>query len=90
MKLKAQSKWRWGVAVYLFLLGLGAGSYVTGVFADFMGAGWVLLSIGAIVLLSYGIWQGLMELMRPTTCPSTSSWRSWRSCRASWCWWSRS
>jgi len=38
--LQAQTKWRWGVATYLFLVGLGAGAYVVGVFADFLGAGW--------------------------------------------------
>ncbi|MHC4930712.1 MAG: NrfD/PsrC family molybdoenzyme membrane anchor subunit [Planctomycetota bacterium] len=44
MELKAQSKWRWGVAIYLFLVGLGAGAYVVGVFADFLGAGWEKLA----------------------------------------------
>jgi len=38
--LQAQTKWRWGVATYLFLVGTGAGAYVVGVFADFLGAGW--------------------------------------------------
>ena len=35
--LKAQSKWGWLVAAYLFLAGLGAGAYVTGSVADFLG-----------------------------------------------------
>jgi len=35
--LKAQSKWGWLVAAYLFLAGLGGGAYVTGVVADFVG-----------------------------------------------------
>jgi formate-dependent nitrite reductase membrane component NrfD len=38
--LKAQSKWRWLVAAYLFLAGLGGGAYVTGVVADFLGGQW--------------------------------------------------
>ena len=36
--LKAQSKWRWLVAAYLFLAGLGGGAYVTGAVAGFFGA----------------------------------------------------
>lgn len=35
--LKAQSKWSWLIAAYLFLAGLGAGAYVTGVAADHFG-----------------------------------------------------
>lgn len=42
--LKAQSKWGWLVAAYLFLAGLGGGAYVTGVVADFLGEDWVTLS----------------------------------------------
>jgi formate-dependent nitrite reductase membrane component NrfD len=37
MILKAQSKWQWLVAAYLFLAGLGAGAYVTGAVAGFFG-----------------------------------------------------
>lgn len=40
MILKAQSKWRWLIAAYLFLAGLGGGAYVTGVIADFAGEEW--------------------------------------------------
>lgn len=35
--LKAQTKWRWIIAGYLFLAGLGAGAYLTGVACDFIG-----------------------------------------------------
>ncbi|NIM65327.1 MAG: dimethyl sulfoxide reductase anchor subunit [Candidatus Latescibacteria bacterium] len=44
MELKAQSKWRWLIAAYLFLAGLGGGAYVTGVVADFLGGEWVQIS----------------------------------------------
>ena len=37
---KAQSKWSWLIAAYLFLAGLGGGAYVVGVAADFLGQGW--------------------------------------------------
>lgn len=42
--LKAQSKWSWLIAAYLFLAGLGGGAYVTGVVADFLGEGWVAIA----------------------------------------------
>lgn len=42
--LKAQSKWRWLIAAYLFLAGMGGGAYVTGVVADYLGEGWMTLS----------------------------------------------
>ena len=37
MILIAQTKWRWLIAGYLFLAGLGAGAYAAGVVADFLG-----------------------------------------------------
>ncbi|MBN2560450.1 MAG: polysulfide reductase NrfD [Phycisphaerae bacterium] len=42
--LKAQSKWSWLVAAYLFLAGLGGGAYVTGVVADYLGDEWAGIS----------------------------------------------
>lgn len=44
MILKSQTKWRWIIAVYLFLAGLGAGAYLTGVVADFLGGEWMSIS----------------------------------------------
>jgi len=44
MILKAQTKWGWIIAGYLFLAGLGAGAYVTGVVADFTGGEWAPLA----------------------------------------------
>ncbi|UCE60016.1 MAG: polysulfide reductase NrfD [Phycisphaerales bacterium] len=40
MELKAQSKWGWLIAAYLFLAGLGGGAYVTGAVAGFLGQEW--------------------------------------------------
>ncbi|MGD2110179.1 MAG: polysulfide reductase NrfD [Phycisphaerae bacterium] len=48
--LKAQSKWRWLIAVYLFLAGLGGGAYVTGVVADYLGDAWVTLAKTGVFL----------------------------------------
>lgn len=50
MILKAQSKWGWLVAAYLFLAGLGAGAYVTGVVADFSGGQWAAISKIGVLL----------------------------------------
>ena len=37
MDYKTQSKWRWLIAAYLFLAGLGAGAYAAGVALDLLG-----------------------------------------------------
>ena len=37
--MKAQTKWRWLIAVYLFLAGVGGGAFVTGALADWTGWG---------------------------------------------------
>lgn len=42
--LKPQSKWRWLIAAYLFLAGLGGGAYVTGVVAAAAGEEWSVIS----------------------------------------------
>jgi len=42
---KAQSRWTWVIAAYLFLAGVGGGAYITGVMADlFGGQEWVRVS----------------------------------------------
>ena len=63
--LKAQSKWSWLIAAYLFLAGLGGGAYVTGAVAGFFGAeawagiakigvclGFPCVAVGCIFLLA--------------------------------------
>ena len=35
--MRAQTKWGWLIAIYLFLAGLGGGAYIAGVLADFTG-----------------------------------------------------
>lgn len=37
VKPKAQSRWAWIIAAYLFLAGVGGGAYITGVVAEFFG-----------------------------------------------------
>lgn len=33
------------------------------------GIGWILFSVGAIVVLSYGVWRGVQELVGDVTIP---------------------
>ena len=33
------------------------------------GIGWIMLSVGAVVLISYGLWQGIKELIGDLTVP---------------------
>ncbi len=37
VKPKAQSRWTWIIAAYLFLAGVGGGAYITGVLAEYFG-----------------------------------------------------
>jgi polysulfide reductase chain C len=56
-----QTEWRWLIAIYLFLAGVGGGAYITGVTADFLGwsrlanigvcISWPLVLIGCLCLL---------------------------------------
>ncbi|NIM52936.1 MAG: hypothetical protein GTO22_27480 [Gemmatimonadales bacterium] len=34
------------------------------------GIGWILISLGTIVLLSYGVWKGVEDLLADTTLPT--------------------
>ncbi len=45
-----QTIWGWKVALYLFLAGLGAGSYVLGVAAQFVGAEWDVVAKAGVTL----------------------------------------
>ena len=45
-------------------------TYWTSVYHRFeRGVGWVLLSLGAIVSLSYGLWKAAQEILADTTIP---------------------
>jgi polysulfide reductase chain C len=35
--LKPQREWKWGIAIYLYLAGMGAGSYIIGLIMDWLG-----------------------------------------------------
>jgi formate-dependent nitrite reductase membrane component NrfD len=80
--LKAQTKWRWIIAGYLFLAGLGAGAYITGVVCDFIGGEWAALSKIGVALgfpcVAVGCGLLILDLGKPLNfwraaiCPQTS------------------
>ena len=46
-------------------------TYWTGVYRRFeRGVGWILVSVGAMLLLSYGAWTGVQEFLGDTTTPA--------------------
>ncbi len=47
--MKAQTKWGWMIAMYLFLAGLGGGAYIAGVLTDFMGLSTGISKIGVFL-----------------------------------------
>ncbi len=82
MKMKAQTKWGWDHAIYLFLGGLGAATYVIGALAGYAGEAWLGISkvgiISGVIILAIGYVVLLVGLGRPMNaihamkCPGTS------------------
>ena len=83
MQLKAQNKWGWAIASYLFLAGLGGGAYVTGVVADFAGGDWGSLSKIGVALGFPCVLLGSMFLIADLGTPA-NFWRAFMRPRTSW------
>jgi len=49
LQFKAQTKWRWILAIYLFTAGLGGGAYLTGVIADILKWDVLISKIGIVI-----------------------------------------
>jgi len=81
--LKAQSKWSWEVAAYLFLAGLGGGAYVTGVVADFVGIEWAGISKIGVALGFPCVLVGCMFLLADLGSPM-NFWRAGMRPNTSW------
>lgn len=80
--MKAQTKWSWPIAMYLFLAGLGGGAYVAGVLADFAGLTTGISKIG--VLLGFPcVFAGCMFLIADLGKP-INFWRAYMKPRTSW------
>jgi formate-dependent nitrite reductase membrane component NrfD len=82
-KARLQKEWHWGVAIYLFLGGLGAGAYVTGAVFGFLGmadmARWgIILSFPAVAIGMIFLVAHLGNPIRSYLAPSKVS-TSWIS-----------
>lgn len=80
---KPQTKWRWIIAGYLFLAGLGAGAYVTGVVADWMGGDWEPLAKIGVVLGFPCVFVGCGLLILDLGAPK-NMWRAFLKPGTSW------
>jgi formate-dependent nitrite reductase membrane component NrfD len=81
---QVQVEWRWLIAAYLFLAGVGGGAYLAGVIADFAGgADWSIVSrIGVslgVPCVLIGTFFLLADLGRPI-----NAWRVWMKPGTSW------
>lgn len=83
MELKAQTKWRWMIAAYLFLAGLGGGAYATGVVADFLGGEWAQISKIGVFLGFPCVAVGSLFLIADLGTPK-NFWRAAMRPRTSW------
>ena len=80
--MKAQTKWSWLIAIYLFLAGLGGGAYVAGVIADFAGVTSDISRIG--ILLGFPcVFLGCMFLIADLGKP-LNFWRAYMRPGTSW------
>ena len=80
--MKAQTKWGWLLAIYLFLAGLGGGAYIAGVFADFAGLTTGISKIGVLLGLPC-VLTGCMFLIADLGKP-INFWRAFLKPRTSW------
>lgn len=61
--LKGQATWGWEIAVYLFLAGTGAGSYVASTASGFLGSPPAAISIAGVVLGAPLVFLGMLFLI---------------------------
>jgi polysulfide reductase chain C len=84
MEGQVQTEWRWLIAAYLFLAGVGGGAFLTGVIADFaFGADWMIVSKIGVFLgvpcVLIGTLFLLVDLGKPI-----NAWRVWMKPGTSW------
>jgi polysulfide reductase chain C len=81
---QVQVEWRWLIAAYLFLAGVGGGAYMTGVIADFAGgADWMLVSKIGVFLGMPCVLIGTFFLLADLGQP-INAWRVWMKPQTSW------
>jgi formate-dependent nitrite reductase membrane component NrfD len=81
---QVQVEWRWLIAAYLFLAGVGGGAYLAGVIADLAGGpGWMLVSKIGVFLGMPCVLLGTMFLLADLGQP-INAWRVWIKPKTSW------
>jgi len=81
---QVQTEWRWLIAAYLFLAGVGGGAYLAGVIADLIGgADWMTVSKIGVTLGLPCVLVGTMFLLVDLGTP-THAWRVWMKPKTSW------
>src|SRR3990172_6717987 len=81
---QVQVEWRWLIAAYLFLAGVGGGAYLAGVIADLAGgAGWMTISKIGVFLGVPCVLIGTLFLLADLGKP-VNAWRVWMKPGTSW------
>jgi formate-dependent nitrite reductase membrane component NrfD len=81
---QVQVEWRWLIAAYLFLAGVGGGAFLTGVIADLRGgADWALVSKIGVFLGVPCVLIGTLFLLADLGRPF-NAWRVWMKPGTSW------
>jgi polysulfide reductase chain C len=81
---QVQIEWRWLIAAYLFLAGVGGGAYLAGVIADFKyGADWMTVSKIGVFLGVPCVLIGTLFLLADLGRPM-NAWRVWMKPGTSW------
>jgi polysulfide reductase chain C len=81
---QVQTEWRWLIAAYLFLAGVGGGAYLAGVIADFAGgADWMTVSKIGVFLGVPCVLIGTLFLLADLGKP-INAWRVWMKPGTSW------
>jgi formate-dependent nitrite reductase membrane component NrfD len=81
---QVQTEWRWLIAAYLFLAGVGGGAYLAGVIADLLGGPeWMTVSKIGVTLGVPCVLLGTMFLLADLGTP-LNAWRVWMKPKTSW------
>jgi formate-dependent nitrite reductase membrane component NrfD len=81
---QVQVEWRWLIAAYLFLAGVGGGAYLAGVIADLAGGpDWALASKIGVFLGVPCVLIGTLFLLADLGTPM-NAWRVWMKPKTSW------
>jgi len=84
MEGQVQVEWRWIIAIYLFLAGVGGGAFLTGVLADIYGGpDWTTVSKIGVFLGMPCVLIGCLFLLLDLGSP-INAWRVWMKPKTSW------